>query len=95
MDGVTAGVQKRLKQDMGRKHMHPKPYDFMYYTNLTMMVVALVVSLAWGNLLRDRTFVCNILKSCGWWCNLQCVRPLDVPLSFIPWHTLIHSCVRL
>jgi UDP-galactose transporter B1 len=48
MDGVTAGVQKRLKQDMGRKHMHPKPYDFMYYTNLSMMVVALMVSLTLG-----------------------------------------------
>jgi len=48
MDGVTAGVQKRLKEDMGRKHMHPKPYDFMYYTNLSMMVVALAVSVLLG-----------------------------------------------
>lgn len=56
MDGVTAGVQKRLKQDMGRKHMHPKPYDFMYYTNLSMMVVALVVSLALGEFTTGYNF---------------------------------------
>lgn len=48
MDGVTAGVQKRLKEDMGRKHMHPKPYDFMFYTNLSMMLVALCVSVLLG-----------------------------------------------
>lgn len=48
MDGVTAGVQKKLKQDMGRKHMHPKPYDFMFYTNLSMMVVAFCVSISLG-----------------------------------------------
>ena len=26
MDGVTAGVQKRLKADLGKCHVKPKPY---------------------------------------------------------------------
>lgn len=32
MDGVTAGVQKRLKADLGKVGVKPKPYDFMFWT---------------------------------------------------------------
>lgn len=56
MDGVTAGVQKRLKEDMGRNHMHPKPYDFMFYTNLSMMIVAAVVSVLLGEFTEGWNF---------------------------------------
>ena len=48
MDGVTAGVQKRLKADLGKVGVRPKPYDFMLYTNLYMMAVALVIALILG-----------------------------------------------
>jgi UDP-galactose transporter B1 len=48
MDGVTGGVQKKLKEDLTRRNMKPKPYDFMFFTNLSMMVVALAVSVGLG-----------------------------------------------
>mmetsp|Transcript_11413 Transcript_11413/g.16056 ORF Transcript_11413/g.16056 Transcript_11413/m.16056 type:complete len:421 (-) Transcript_11413:23-1285(-) len=56
MDGVTGGIQKRLKADMGRLGMHPKPYDFMLYTNLSMMMVAFAVSLVLGDFVKGYTF---------------------------------------
>jgi UDP-galactose transporter B1 len=49
MDGVTGGVQKRLKANMSRIGVKPKPYDFMFYTNLYMMIVGLVVSVVLGD----------------------------------------------
>lgn len=48
MDGVTAGVQKRLKADLGKVGVKPKPYDFMFWTNLYMMCVALVIATVLG-----------------------------------------------
>mmetsp|Transcript_20395 Transcript_20395/g.31485 ORF Transcript_20395/g.31485 Transcript_20395/m.31485 type:complete len:420 (+) Transcript_20395:87-1346(+) len=56
MDGVTGGIQKRLKADMGRLGMHPKPYDFMLYTNLSMMMVAFGVSLVLGDFIKGYKF---------------------------------------
>jgi solute carrier family 35 (UDP-galactose transporter), member B1 len=49
MDGITGGVQKRLKADLARVGLAPKPYDFMLYTNLSMAAVALFISLAIGD----------------------------------------------
>lgn len=57
MDGVTGGLQKKLKKDMGRHNVQPTPYDFMFYTNLSMMVVALFVSLALGEFFTGWNFV--------------------------------------
>ena len=48
MDGVTAGVQKRLKADLGKVGVKPKPYDFMFWTNLYMMCVALLIAIILG-----------------------------------------------
>ena len=48
MDGVTAGVQKRLKADLGKVGVQPKPYDFMFWTNLYMMCVALLIAVILG-----------------------------------------------
>jgi UDP-galactose transporter B1 len=50
MDGVTGGVQKRLKSDMSRIGLTPKPYDFMLFTNLSMCAVALVISVCLGEI---------------------------------------------
>lgn len=50
MDGVTGGVQKRLKANMAKQGVKPKPYDFMFYTNLYMMMTAMVVSIILGDL---------------------------------------------
>lgn len=49
MDGVTGGLQKRLKADMAKVGVKPTPYDFMFYTNLYMMMVAFVVSFLLGD----------------------------------------------
>ena len=43
-DGVTAGYQKRLQKDMLEKvGSQPKPYDFMFWTNVFVGATALVV----------------------------------------------------
>lgn len=56
MDGVTGGIQKRLKADMGRIGMHPKPYDFMLFTNLSMMIVAFCISVLLGDFTKGYSF---------------------------------------
>jgi UDP-galactose transporter B1 len=45
LDGVTAGFQKRLKSETAKAGVKPKPYDFMFWTNLYMCLSAVVVSL--------------------------------------------------
>lgn len=45
MDGVTAGLQKRLQADLARRGISAHPYDFMLYTNMSMMIVAMVIGL--------------------------------------------------
>merc|ERR1712166_164068 len=50
LDGVTAGFQKRLKKETAEAGVKPKPYDFMFWTNLFMAGTALVVALGLGEL---------------------------------------------
>lgn len=50
MDGLTAGYQKRLKTETEKIGIHPKPYDFMFWTNLSMMLTAVVITLILGEL---------------------------------------------
>lgn len=56
MDGVTGGVQKRLKADTSRAGLSPKPYDFMLFTNIAMCVVALLLSVILGEMLTGYQF---------------------------------------
>jgi len=44
LDGVTAGFQKRLKTDTAKVGVKPKPYDFMFWTNLFMCLTAVLVA---------------------------------------------------
>jgi UDP-galactose transporter B1 len=44
-DGVTGGVQKKLKAEMSVAGVKPTPYDFMFWTNLFMLATAAVISL--------------------------------------------------
>mmetsp|Transcript_11302 Transcript_11302/g.22565 ORF Transcript_11302/g.22565 Transcript_11302/m.22565 type:complete len:398 (-) Transcript_11302:1208-2401(-) len=44
LDGVTAGFQKRLKAETAKAGVKPKPYDFMFWTNLYMCLTAMVIS---------------------------------------------------
>jgi UDP-galactose transporter B1 len=48
LDGVTAGFQKRLKAETAKAGVKPKPYDFMFWTNLYMCLTAIVISGALG-----------------------------------------------
>merc|ERR1712070_226063 len=48
LDGVTAGFQKRLKVATAKAGVKPKPYDFMFWTNLFMCLTAAVVAIALG-----------------------------------------------
>lgn len=48
-DGVTGGVQKRLMKKTGELGIKPKPYDFMFWTNLYMSIVAALVALVLGD----------------------------------------------
>ena len=47
-DGVTGGMQNRIKNTSKALGVKPKPYDFMFWTNLFMAAVATVISLAFG-----------------------------------------------
>lgn len=44
LDGVTAGFQKRLKTETSKVGVKPKPYDFMFWTNLFMCLTAIVIA---------------------------------------------------
>ena len=44
LDGVTAGFQKRLKAETAKVGVKPKPYDFMFWTNLFMCLTATVIA---------------------------------------------------
>jgi UDP-galactose transporter B1 len=50
LDGVTAGFQKRLKTETAKVGVKPKPYDFMFWTNLFMCLTALVIAGGLGEL---------------------------------------------
>eukprot|EP01061_Rhynchopus_euleeides_P046729 TRINITY_DN899_c0_g1_i2.p1 TRINITY_DN899_c0_g1~~TRINITY_DN899_c0_g1_i2.p1 ORF type:complete len:367 (+),score=130.40 TRINITY_DN899_c0_g1_i2:43-1143(+) len=44
-DGLTGGVQKRLKAKTAEKGVKLGPYDFMFWTNVYMLATALVFSI--------------------------------------------------
>jgi UDP-galactose transporter B1 len=50
LDGVTAGFQKKLKAETAKAGVKPKPYDFMFWTNLFMCLTAVVISGALGEI---------------------------------------------
>ena len=50
MDGVVGGTQKRLKANMSKEGIEPKSYDFMFYTNLYMMLSGIIISIVLGEL---------------------------------------------
>jgi len=56
LDGVTAGFQKRLKAETAKAGVKPKPYDFMFWTNLFMFVTAAGVALVLGELTSGMAF---------------------------------------
>jgi solute carrier family 35 (UDP-galactose transporter), member B1 len=57
LDGVTAGYQKRFQRDMVAMNIHPKPYDFMYWTNLYMFYTALIIATLLGEMISGTLFL--------------------------------------
>ena len=57
LDGLTGGLQNRLKAESKKRGLKPKPYDFMFWTNLFMTVTALVISLANGEFFTGLDFM--------------------------------------
>lgn len=47
-DGITGGLQKRLKKKSADLGVKPKPYDLMFWTNLYMGITAVVIALFLG-----------------------------------------------
>jgi solute carrier family 35 (UDP-galactose transporter), member B1 len=56
LDGVTAGFQKRLKSETAKVGVKPKPYDFMFYTNLFMCLTAAVIAMGLGEVQSGISF---------------------------------------
>lgn len=56
LDGVTAGFQKRLKRDTAEAGVKPKPYDFMFWTNLFMCATAVVIAGVLGEINSGMAF---------------------------------------
>lgn len=50
LDGVTAGFQKRLKTETAKVGVKPKPYDFMFWTNLFMCLTAAIIATGLGEM---------------------------------------------
>jgi solute carrier family 35 (UDP-galactose transporter), member B1 len=57
LDGVTAGFQKRLKTETAKVGVKPKPYDFMFWTNLFMCLTAMVIAGILGEVHTGTTFL--------------------------------------
>lgn len=55
-DGITGGVQNRLKKKSQEMGIKPKPYDFMFWTNLYMGLTAGVFALFLGELTSGLSF---------------------------------------
>lgn len=56
LDGVTAGFQKRLKTETAKVGVKPKPYDFMFWTNLFMCLTAVVIAFGLGEMQSGTAF---------------------------------------
>lgn len=57
LDGVTAGFQKRLKTETAKVGVKPKPYDFMFWTNLFMCLTAIVIAGVLGEIASGGAFL--------------------------------------
>jgi len=56
-DGVTGGTQKKLTAGLEEKKLKAQPYDMMAFTNLFMMLVAALATLALGELGPGLAFI--------------------------------------
>lgn len=57
LDGVTAGFQKRLKVATKAAGVNPKPYDFMFWTNVFMALTAIIIAAGIGEFTTGMAYV--------------------------------------
>ena len=57
MDGITGGLQKRIKEDAKATGGSMKGFDFMFFANMYMLIVAIIIAVA-NNELVDGFFHC-------------------------------------
>lgn len=55
-DGLTGGIQSRLKAKCKERKITERAYDFMFWTNFFMMLVAVVVATVLGEVARGMAF---------------------------------------
>lgn len=55
-DGITGGLQKRIKKSLGEVGVKPKPYDLMFWTNLYMALTAAALALFLGEFASGLNF---------------------------------------
>lgn len=58
-DGVTGGLQKRLKQRSQEIGVKAKPYDLMFWTNFYMTIVAALIAVFMGEATSGLSFCLN------------------------------------
>jgi solute carrier family 35 (UDP-galactose transporter), member B1 len=58
-DGLTGGMQKRLKTKAHALGVKPKPYDLMFWTNLYMALTAVVLAFGLGEVASGTSFLLN------------------------------------
>jgi UDP-galactose transporter B1 len=81
MDGVTAGLQKRLKQDAATSGKIPTPYDFLLFTNMSMAATALTIAVISGDWTAGWAFC--MANPALWRMILMCCVCSAVGQSFI------------
>lgn len=59
MDGITGGIQKRIKEEGKASGANVKGFEFMLYTNLYMLIVAVVVAIANEDMVNGLEFGLN------------------------------------
>jgi UDP-galactose transporter B1 len=58
-DGLTGGVQNRLKKECSTRGVKAKPYDMMFWTNLYMALAASAIALYFGEIQTGLAFCAN------------------------------------
>ena len=96
MDGITGGLQKRLKHDAQKNQHDLKGYDFMFYTNLYMFLVALGVANLNGDLVNGISYCMQdpqICKLIAKFCVCSAVGQSFIFLTIAQFDPLVCSTV--
>lgn len=56
-DGVTGGMQDRIRAESSKRSVKAKPYDLMFSTNVVMAIVAAALAVAFGEIVPGMKFL--------------------------------------